>query len=98
MTRLTVAQRVRFGLLFAAFEGGMPVIGLVVGAGLGRVIGGFSEYVAIVALAGLGFYMLFGRDEDDERAQSPVPTTATAIILLPLTPRLHQLPTRFCPA
>jgi putative Mn2+ efflux pump MntP len=91
MTRLTVAQRVRFGLLFAAFEGGMPVIGLLVGSGLGRIIGGFSEYVAIVALAGLGAYMLFGRDADDERARRLVASTGTAMILLGLSVSLDEL-------
>jgi putative Mn2+ efflux pump MntP len=91
MTRLTVAQRVRFGLLFAAFEGGMPVIGLLVGAGLGRVIGGLSEYVAIVALAGLGFYILFGRDEDDERVKRLVASTGTAMIVLGLSVSLDEL-------
>src|SRR5437879_11731675 len=53
MTRLSAAQRIRISLLFAAFEGGMPVGGLLIGAGLGHVIGGWSEYIAIVALAGL---------------------------------------------
>src|SRR5216684_4194357 len=91
MTRLTVAQRIRFGLLFAAFEGGMPVIGLLVGVGLGRVIGGYSEYVAIAALAGLGFYMLFGRDEDDERAQRLVASTGMAMIVLGLSVSLDEL-------
>ncbi len=91
MTRLTVSQRIRFGLLFAAFEGGMPVIGLLVGAGLGRVIGGFSEYVAIAALACLGFYMLFGRDEDEERVQRLVSSTGTAMIVLGLSVSLDEL-------
>ena len=50
MTRLTGAQRIRISLLFAAFEGGMPVVGLLIGVGLGQVVGGWSEYIAIVAL------------------------------------------------
>jgi len=91
MTRLTAAQRIRFGLLFAAFEGGMPVIGLLVGVGLGRLIGGYSEYVAIVALAGLGLYMLFGRDEDDQRVQKLVASTGTAMVVLGLSVSLDEL-------
>ncbi len=91
MTRLTLAQRVRFGLLFAAFEGGMPVIGLLVGAGLGRVIGGYSEYVAIVALAALGAYMLFGPDKDGERVRRLVASTGTAMIALGLSVSLDEL-------
>ena len=91
MTRLTVAQRVRFGLLFAAFEGGMPVIGLLVGVGLGRVIGAWSEYVAIAALGGLGFYVLFRRDEDGERVKKLVASTGTAMIVLGLSVSLDEL-------
>jgi putative Mn2+ efflux pump MntP len=91
MTRLSVAQRVRFGLLFAAFEGGMPVIGLLVGVGLGRVIGGWAEYVAIAALAGLGFYVLFRRDEDAERVQQLVASTGMAMIVLGLSVSLDEL-------
>ena len=91
MTRLTVSQRVRFGLLFAAFEGGMPIIGLLVGAGLGRVIGGWAEYVAIAALAGLGFYMLFGPDKDDERVQKLAASTGIAMLVLGLSVSLDEL-------
>jgi len=91
MTRLTVAQRVRFGLLFAAFEGGMPIIGLLVGVGVGRVIGGWSEYVAIAALAGIGAYMPFGPDKDDERVQRLVASTGTAMIVLGLSVSLDEL-------
>jgi putative Mn2+ efflux pump MntP len=91
ITRLTLAQRVRFGLLFAAFEGGMPVIGLLVGVGLGRVIGGWSEYVAIAALGGLGAYMLFGRDDDDERVKRLAASTGTAMIVLGLSVSLDEL-------
>jgi putative Mn2+ efflux pump MntP len=91
LTRPTGAQRLRFGLLFAAFEGGMPVIGLLVGAGLGRAIGGWSEYLAIAALAGLGLYMLFGRDDDEERAQKLATSSGTAMLVLGLSVSLDEL-------
>src|SRR5260370_39771981 len=80
MTRPTGVQRIRFSLLFAAFEGGMPVIGLVVGAGLGRVIGDWSEYVAIAALEVLGAYMLWARDDDEGRVQKLAARRGRAII------------------
>ncbi len=91
MTRLTGGQRIRFSLLFAAFEGGMPVVGLLIGAGLGRVIGGYSEYLAIAALVGLGAYMLFARDEDDERVQRLVARRGWAVIGLGLGVSLDEL-------
>jgi putative Mn2+ efflux pump MntP len=91
LTRPTGAQRLRFSLLFAAFEGGMPVIGLLVGAGLGRAIGGWSEYVAIAALAGLGLYMLFGRDDDEGRAQRLATSSGSAVLVLGLSVSLDEL-------
>lgn len=91
MTRPTGAQRIRFSLLFAAFEGGMPIIGLLVGAGLGRLIGGWSEYLAIIALAGLGVYMLWARPDDEERAQKLAATRGWAVITLGLSVSLDEL-------
>src|SRR5229473_7573890 len=91
MTRPTGAQRVRFSLLFAAFEGGMPVIGLVVGAGLGRVMGDWSEYVAIAALVGLGAYMLWARDDDEKRVQKLAASRGAAVIALGLSVSLDEL-------
>jgi putative Mn2+ efflux pump MntP len=91
MTRPTGVQRIRFSLLFAAFEGGMPVIGLLVGAGLGRVIGGWSEYVAIAALAGLGIYMLWVRADDEERVQRLAASRGPAVIALGLSVSLDEL-------
>ncbi len=61
-------QRLRLGLLFAGFEGGMPLVGLAVGAVIGGVIGGFADYVAVVALAVLGVYVLLA-DEAKEEAR-----------------------------
>jgi putative Mn2+ efflux pump MntP len=93
MTRPTGAQRIRFSLLFAAFEGGMPVIGLVIGLGLGRVIGDASEWLAIAALAGLGAYMLWARADtaDQDRVLKLVASRGLAMIALGLSVSLDEL-------
>src|SRR5260370_27073979 len=91
MTRPTGAQRIRFSLLFAAFEGGMPVIGLGVGAGLGRVIGDWSEYVAIAALVAVGAYMLWARADDEERVLRLAASRGPAVIALGLSVSLDEL-------
>ena len=92
MAGMTGSQRIRYGLLFAAFEGGMPVIGLLVGAGFGHVIGGWSEYIAIAALAGLGAYMLFGReDKDEKRVQGLLHSGGLAVVGLGLSISLDEL-------
>jgi putative Mn2+ efflux pump MntP len=42
----TVRQRLRISLIFVVFEGGMPLIGLALGAALARGIGQVADYVA----------------------------------------------------
>ena len=50
-------ERLKLSLLMSGFEMAMPVIGLFAGRGLGQAIGGVADYVAIVALVGLGAYI-----------------------------------------
>jgi putative Mn2+ efflux pump MntP len=65
MTGLPARQRVRVSLLFTLFEGAMPLIGLALGAPLGRVIGSGADYIAIAVLIGFGLYALLGQEQDE---------------------------------
>lgn len=51
-------RRLRIALWFTAFEGGMPLIGLALGAPLGQTIGGTADYIAIGVLLIFGLYTL----------------------------------------
>lgn len=62
---VTAARRTRIALLFTAFEAGMPLIGLAVGAPLGRAIGTAADYFAIGVLIAFGIYTLLSADEDE---------------------------------
>ena len=64
MTGLTRRDRLRVTALFTAFEMGMPVVGIVLGAVAGNVVGKAADYLAIVILIGLGVYMLWPRRDD----------------------------------
>ena len=67
MSGLTPRDRLRVTALFTAFEMGMPVVGIVLGAVAGNVVGKAADYLAIVILIGLGVFMLWPRrDERDE--------------------------------
>jgi manganese efflux pump family protein len=67
MSGLTPRDRLRVTALFTAFEMGMPVVGIVLGAVAGKVVGKAADYLAIVILIGLGVFMLWPRrDERDE--------------------------------
>jgi putative Mn2+ efflux pump MntP len=63
---VTATQRRRVTAVFVAFEAGMPLIGLALGAPLARVIGGAADYVVGAALIGLGAWMLLSGDEEGE--------------------------------
>jgi hypothetical protein len=53
---VSAARRLRISFLFTGFEAGMPLIGLALGAPLGRAIGGSADYVAIGVLLAFGLY------------------------------------------
>jgi putative Mn2+ efflux pump MntP len=59
-------ERLRLSLVFAAFEGLMPLVGFVIGSGLGTAIGTGADYVAGALLMALGLFMLLRNDEEDE--------------------------------
>jgi manganese efflux pump family protein len=75
--------RLRISLIFMIFEAGMPLIGLAAGRGLARVIGPAADYLAAVAVIGLGAWMIFAasRDEDEVAARLGQATGLTAIAL-----------------
>jgi putative Mn2+ efflux pump MntP len=85
MTGLPARQRVRVSLLFTLFEGAMPLIGLALGAPLGRVIGSGADYIAIAVLIGFGLYALLGQEQDEAQGVASLldrgPLAALALAL-----------------
>jgi putative Mn2+ efflux pump MntP len=78
-----------FSAVFASFEGGMPLIGLLFGSALSERIGGVAEYFAIAALIGLGAFLLGGDNENEGRrlrslARATGPALLTAGVLVSL--------------
>lgn len=53
--------RLRVGLVFGAFEAGMPVIGLALGAQVAGAIGSAGRWLAAAMLIGVGIYSLVGQ-------------------------------------
>jgi hypothetical protein len=76
MVGLPPRQRPRISLLFTVFEGRMPLIGLALGAPVGRAIGTGADYVAIAALVGFGLYTLLGREPTRRRGSRTSPRAA----------------------
>src|SRR5437667_11988826 len=64
MSGLTRRDRIRVTMLFTLFEMGMPIVGIVLGAGAGTVAGYAADYVAIAILIAMGIFMLSPRPYD----------------------------------
>ena len=69
MSGLTRRDRIRVTVLFTAFEMGMPVVGIVLGAVAGNVVGKAADYLAIVILIGLGIFMLWPRRDEHHESE-----------------------------
>jgi putative Mn2+ efflux pump MntP len=67
MVGVSPARRLRISLLFTAFEAGMPLIGLALGAPLGAAIGGAADYIAIGVLLAFGLYTLLGSEQNEQQ-------------------------------
>jgi putative Mn2+ efflux pump MntP len=65
MRGLTSRERLRVSLLMSGFEMAMPVVGLLLGNALGRLVGGAADYVAIGVLGLLGLWMILHEEEDE---------------------------------
>jgi manganese efflux pump family protein len=66
VTPLPARARWRLALTFAAAEGLMPAVGLLLGLPLGAAIGEASPYVAGAVMAGVGLWLWWQSRDDDE--------------------------------
>jgi putative Mn2+ efflux pump MntP len=51
---VTARTRVRVALIFGVFEAGMPIVGLVIGAGVASGIGHLARWIGAAVLIGIG--------------------------------------------
>jgi manganese efflux pump family protein len=85
-------QRLRISALLSSFEAGMPLIGLALGAPLGRAIGGAADFVAIGVLLSFGLYTLLGSERaEDQQLARFASVRGPAALLLGLTVSLDEL-------
>jgi putative Mn2+ efflux pump MntP len=89
---ISARQRLRISLVFALFEGGMPLIGLGLGTALARGIGQAAGYLAGAAVIAIGAWMLLAGDTDDEdKAARITASRGLALIALGLSISLDEL-------
>ncbi len=51
---VTARTRIRVALIFGVFEAGMPIVGLVIGAGVASGIGHLARWIGAAVLIGIG--------------------------------------------
>lgn len=81
---LTERDRWRISALFVVFEAGMPLIGLLLGAPLSRVIGPTADLVAAAAVIAIGAWMLFHGESENEEEKAGRFATARGVALIGL--------------
>ncbi len=64
--RSTWRERLRISAIFVIFEAGMPLLGVLLGRTLAHGIGHIADYLAAAAVIGIGAWMTFSGDSDDE--------------------------------
>jgi manganese efflux pump family protein len=91
--RKTAARdRLRISLVFVAFEGGMPLIGLALGSALARGIGQLANYLAAAAVIGVGAWILLaGGTDEEEQAGRMASSRGLAMIALGISISLDEL-------
>ena len=87
--------RLRTSLILTSFEAGMPVVGFLVGAAIGGVIGRWADYFAAAVLAVAGAWMLRSDDDENGEEQRSVRLLESAhgwaIVVLGLSISLDEL-------
>ncbi|HET8626133.1 MAG TPA: manganese efflux pump, partial [Thermomicrobiales bacterium] len=89
----------RVGLTFACFEGLMPIVGLLVGQGLGTVVGEVATYVAAAILIALGGREIWEavreEDDDDDELRERAAVLERPLLLTGLSVSLDELAVGF---
>jgi manganese efflux pump family protein len=89
---ISAPRRLRISLLFTAFEAGMPLIGLGLGAPLGNAIGSTADYLAIAVLLPFGVYTLLVSERDEpERLDRLTEVGGAGSLLLGISISLDEL-------
>lgn len=90
-----VRGRAKIALTFAAAEAIMPLIGLLIGQGAGRLIGDWASLLGGVALLGVALWLMFFEDEDEEEEKLGRNLVGWTLILTALSISVDELAVGF---
>lgn len=92
---LEVKGKLKIGLVFAAAEALMPMIGFLVGHLAGRWIGVWASLLGGLALAGLAVWILFMDNDDEEREKVQQEMAGWTLLVTALGISLDELAVGF---
>ena len=83
--------RYRISAVMACFEGGMPLVGLLLGRPLGNAFGSTADYVAIGVLIAFGVWMLVHDEDEDDQMRKLASLSGWGMIVLGLSISMDEL-------
>lgn len=87
-------NRLRVGASFALFEGGMPLVGFLLGHVVSATLGGLASLLGIAVLLGVGAWMIYEALEDEDEPGSAVDTWR-GLLLTSLSVSMDELAVGF---
>lgn len=82
---LPKGERLRTSLILTAFEAGMPIIGVLIGSGIGDVAGRYASYIAAAVIGAAGLITLKpGSKEEKEEQRMKLLAKARGIMIINL--------------
>jgi putative Mn2+ efflux pump MntP len=92
---LQTRGKVKIALTFSGAEALMPVVGLIIGQTVGRVIGDWAALVGGLALVAVAAWLIFFGDEDDEEEKLERELMGWTLVLTALSISLDELAVGF---
>ncbi|SHJ74554.1 Putative Mn2+ efflux pump MntP [Alicyclobacillus tolerans] len=87
--------KVRIALTFACAEAVMPLVGLLIGKGVGQLIGDWASLIGGIVLLCVAIWLIFFEDEDDEEEKLERNLVGWTLIITALSISLDELAVGF---
>lgn len=87
--------KLKIALIFACAEALMPLVGLLIGKGVGGYIGNWASLIGGIALVGVAVWFIFFEDEDEEEEKLERNLIGWTLIATALSISLDELAVGF---
>ncbi len=87
--------KVKIALTFACAEAVMPLLGLLIGQGVGQFVGNWASFLGAMALLAVAVWFIFFEDEDDDEEKRKRNLVGWTLMLTALSISLDELAVGF---